>query len=259
MIGLDTFSEFFSEHSGSYVVIGGAACDHYLAEFGFTYRQTDDIDIILVVEALKPEFVERFWDFIEEGEYEVLQKGEKNRYYCFKNPKKKGFPIRLELLSRTPDIISTAEDARFTPIPTEEELERLSAILMDEEYYDFTIANSSEVNGLFRANVFGLICLKAKAFLNLTAERESGKTVHSERINKHKNDVFRLAVTLSGEDRTELPKEIEQDLKSFLDIMEAGPPDTKQILKEMRAPKVEAETLITQLKQSFNFTTKETD
>lgn len=259
MIGLDTFSEFFSEHSGSYIVIGGAACDHYLAEFGFTYRQTDDIDMILVVEALKPEFVERFWEFIEEGEYEVLQKGERNRYYCFRDPKKKNFPVRLELLSRTPDVISTAEDARFTPIPTEEELESLSAILIDREYYDFTIANSSDENGLFRANVFGLICLKVKAFLNLTAERESGKTVHSERINKHKNDVFRLTVTLTGEDRDELPKEIEQDLKSFLDLMEADPPNTKQILEEMGAPKVEAKTLINQIKQSFNLTTKETD
>lgn len=180
--------------------------------------------------------------------------GRKEPLLLLQRSKKENFPVRLELLSRTPDVISTAEDARFTPIPTEEELESLSAILMDEEYYDFTIANSSEVNGLFRANVFGLICLKAKAFLNLTAERESGKRVHSVRINKHKNDVFRLAVTLTGEDQIELPEEIEQDLEAFLEMMETEPPETKQILSDMSAPKVDAETLITQLKKSFNLT-----
>ena len=37
-------------------------------------RATDDIDMILVVEKMTPEFGQRFWEFIDEGKYENLQR-----------------------------------------------------------------------------------------------------------------------------------------------------------------------------------------
>jgi predicted nucleotidyltransferase len=62
--GLDKFKEYFEQHSDNYIIIGGTACDIIIDEAGFTPRATKDIDIILVVEALNPEFVKQFWKFI---------------------------------------------------------------------------------------------------------------------------------------------------------------------------------------------------
>ena len=70
VIGIDKFREYFKDFTGNYIIIGGTACDIILDDAGFTPRATKDIDIILIVEALKPEFVEQFWSFIKEGNYE---------------------------------------------------------------------------------------------------------------------------------------------------------------------------------------------
>jgi len=66
VIGLDKFIEYFKDYQGSYIIIGGTACDIIVEDAGFEPRATDDIDIVLIVEALKPEFVNKFWDFIKD-------------------------------------------------------------------------------------------------------------------------------------------------------------------------------------------------
>ena len=68
--GLDTFREYFRDFQNQYVLIGGAACDIVFSEADLPFRATKDLDIVLIVEALTPEFGRRFWDFIREGGYE---------------------------------------------------------------------------------------------------------------------------------------------------------------------------------------------
>ena len=67
--GVEKFKEAFAAFQDCYVVIGGTACDAVLAGSRMRARATDDIDMIVVVEKLTPEFVETFWKFIIEGEY----------------------------------------------------------------------------------------------------------------------------------------------------------------------------------------------
>ena len=251
MRGLDTFREFFKGFTDSYIVIGGAACDDYFEREGIPFRVTDDIDMILVVEAVDDEFIARFWKFIKEGKYERNEQSEKRQYYRFANPEKNEYPAQLELFSRTPVTITPIENARFTVIPAGEELSSLSAILMDEDYYRFTLENCSVEQGLCRANALALICLKAKAFLDLSRRREEGRGVGSRTIKKHRSDVFRLAATLTGEDQLELPGSIQKDMKVFIGIMEADPPQTREILKAMGISLVSTEKLLDQLKFSF--------
>ena len=69
MKGLDVFKEYFSEYPKQYVLIGGAACDIIFEEAGATFRATKDFDMVLIVEALTPDFGRRFWQFIHEGGY----------------------------------------------------------------------------------------------------------------------------------------------------------------------------------------------
>jgi len=83
--------------------------------------------------------------------------------------------LQIELFSRKPDIFTTKTDARFTIIPAEEDLSSLSAILMDEDYYKFILENCTTVGVLKRANELALICLKAKAFLDLSKRKEEGR------------------------------------------------------------------------------------
>jgi len=145
--GINTFKNHFRDFTNSYVLIGGAACDYWLTDLGINFRATKDLDIILIVEALEKSFIERFWNFVKSGEYEIIQKSSGEPcFYRFIKPKVIGYPSQLELFSRKLDILGNFEDARFTPIPNEDELSSLSAILMNNDYYNFTLQNCETVD-----------------------------------------------------------------------------------------------------------------
>ncbi len=68
--GQQIFIEQFADFQDCYVVIGGLAVDVLMNEHDVPFRLTKDFDIILLVEALRPEFFEEFWAFIQAGNYE---------------------------------------------------------------------------------------------------------------------------------------------------------------------------------------------
>ena len=54
--GLDTFQKYFADYEEQYVLIGGAACDILFESNEVNFRATRDLDMVLIVEALTPEF-----------------------------------------------------------------------------------------------------------------------------------------------------------------------------------------------------------
>lgn len=146
--GIDTFKEFFKDFDDNYVIIGGTACEIHEELYAQTPRATKDIDIILVVEALSSDFVSRFWEFVKMGSYAECCKGindsvePKHEYFRFMKPTNYSFLYQVELFSRNLGLMNFPEDARITPIPTDEDLSSLSAILVDNDYYHFTIRHS---------------------------------------------------------------------------------------------------------------------
>ena len=58
--GFESFKRWFSEYSEQYAIIGGTACDLLMSEEGIDFRATRDIDMVLIVESLTPQFGERF-------------------------------------------------------------------------------------------------------------------------------------------------------------------------------------------------------
>ena len=58
--GLDVFTQWFKEFSDQYVLIGGTAASLAMKEFGVPFRGTKDLDVVLHLEALTPEFGEIF-------------------------------------------------------------------------------------------------------------------------------------------------------------------------------------------------------
>ena len=79
--GLDTFRNYFADYEEQYVLIGGAACDIIFESNDATFRATRDLDMVLIVEALTPEFGERFWKFIQNGRYRNRQQVYKSRSF----------------------------------------------------------------------------------------------------------------------------------------------------------------------------------
>lgn len=133
--------------------------------------------------------------FINDGDYERKEKSEDERkYYRFIKPKTKDFPLQIELFSKIPDLMDLEGEPHLTPILVDDDLSSLSAILMDDEYYKFTINNSIREAGAHFAGTEALICLKARAFLDLTLRKSGGKDIDGRKIRKHKTDIFRLAV-----------------------------------------------------------------
>jgi len=89
-------------------------------------------------------------------------------------PKNIEFPFQIELFARNPDLLDFDEQSYLTPIPVDDDLTSLSAILMNDDYYHFMLDNSVLGNGLHRANIEALICLKAKAYLEITERIANG-------------------------------------------------------------------------------------
>lgn len=249
--GLDVFKKYFEEYPQNYVIIGGTACDIIIDEAGFVPRATKDIDIILIVEALSTEFVKQFWQFINDGEYGDQEKSNDERqYYRFKKPKNTDFPYQIELFSRTPDVIELVNDAHLTPIPVVDDLLSLSAILLSDDYYNYMIEHSQFEDGLHHANIEALICLKAKAFLEIKERIENGSKKDSEQLKKQKADMFRLTVMLTPETEFDLPISTQAHINQFATFTGSELPD-KAIFREMGLSMIDPKNVFEQFKKSF--------
>ena len=215
--GLDLFRDHFADYSASYVLIGGAACNMHEDIADQEPRATKDLDIVLVVEALSADFVRAFWAFVRDGGYTSRQRGEdKHEFFRFIKPADKRYPKQLELFSRSIGLMNIPEDAHLEPIPVEDELSSLSAILMNKSYYSYTISHSILQDGIHIANFEALICLKAKAYIDLRTRKEAGDTnVDHDDIDKHKKDIFRLAPMIPSGAHYDLPAEIAADMAQY--------------------------------------------
>lgn len=157
MEGLEKFREAFEAYSDNYVIIGGTACDITMTGTTVRPRATHDIDMIVVVEKMTADFAEHFWQFIREGgcrpEKRKQEEGETPKYelYRFVNGKP-DYPEMIELLSRHPDILGEPKGLIVEPLPVDEETSSLSAIIMDDDFYHFTIQHSKLTNGLRHAD-----------------------------------------------------------------------------------------------------------
>ena len=221
--GLDIFREYFAGHADQFVLIGGTAATLAMEEAGLEFRATKDLDIVLHIEALRPSFGEAFWSFVEAGGYEIRQASDTGNpvFYRFQKPADERFPAMLELFCRAPEGITLAEGSHLTPIPIDEAAASLSAILLDDAYYDFILTGRKEIDGLPWVGEDRLIPLKASAWLDLGDRQAKGVQVDSKNIRKHANDVLRLSQLLAPDTRIAVAPRIAEDLARFLGGIEA--------------------------------------
>jgi hypothetical protein len=249
--GIKIFKQYFGQFPNNYLIIGGTACDIILGEAALTPRTTKDIDIILIVEALSKGFISQFWKFIADGNYEKNEKNtDERKYYRFTKPENTEFPYQIELFSRIPDLIETGRNSHLTPIPVDDDMSSLSAILLSTDYYNYMISHSTLADGVHIASTEALICLKAKAFLEISERIASGSKEPGKQLSKHKNDIFRLIVMLSENSRFELPEIIKSHMQAFAEIIKNELPDSV-IYKEMGLKNINVEKIFTQFKINF--------
>ena len=86
---------------------------------------------------------------------------------------------------------------------------------MDDDFYHFAITHSRLTDGIRHADSAALIALKAKAYLNLLADKRAGKHVNSKDIRKHRSDVLKNIVILEDAS-VEAPEAIVRCVKDFI-------------------------------------------
>lgn len=251
--GMNAFREFFRDVQSSYVLIGGAACDIWLERAGLSFRATKDLDIVLMLSALDRAFIERFNAFVRKGKYQNRQRSTgKRRYYRFFEPQDETFPSMLELFSKNPSDNVLTDGREIVPIPVDEDLSSLSAILMDEDYYQLLVNERRIVDGMAVVSVAGLLCLKMHAWLDLTVRVQSGATIDSRDVKKHKNDVFRLFFALQQNAPVTISESVRGDIARFLTALQMEPWDVIELGRKSGVGNPPAsETIVADLARYF--------
>ena len=219
VIGQAIFQEWFRGFEDQYVLIGGTAASITMAEAGQPFRGTKDLDIVLHVEALTPAFGQRFWQFVQAGAYQQKEGDPDQRpcLYRFQKPLDDEFPHILELFSRVPDGLRFVPPGHLTPIPIDEQVSSLSAILLDEDYYQFVLSGRKNKYGLPSwVGEDRLIPLKAVAWMEMSERAQSGEPIDSKKINKHLSDIVLLSSLLQPGQVIELPEKIRANLQVFV-------------------------------------------
>ena len=230
VFGLDLFKAFFAGYENQYVLIGGAACDVLFEYNDLTFRSTKDIDVVLIVEALTPEFGERFWEFIMNGHYSNKSMTSNSpRFYRFEKPIDNTYPRMIELFCRSDFELKEAKG--ITPIHFADDVSSLSAILLDKDYYQLLLRGKTIVDNISVLKPECLILFKMKAFLDMRFRHENGEESLTKHIKKHKKDILRLTAELMLTRVEEIPESIMKEINEFVDLLLEEPFDAN-LLRE---------------------------
>jgi hypothetical protein len=155
----------------------------------------------------------------------------------------------IELFTRR--ALDLAVGVHLSPLPAGEDISSLSAILLEDDYYKLVLDFRVTIGGIPAVPAGCLIPLKARAWLDLTSRKAAGHANVAEAdIKKHRNDVFRLLVTLAPADRVQVPEAVRKHLCQFAAGFPVGAPEwpaIRQAVKDLPG----ADVLLVQLSEVF--------
>lgn len=229
VLGFESFRTHFKGYEDCYTIIGGTACDILMSEAALPFRATKDVDMILLIEERFPDFAKVFWDYIIAGGYRCgWKKDESPCFYRFTEPANANYPIMIELFSKRPDFQLNAENIYLTPLPVSDEISSLSAIMLNEDYYQLMLKGRKTVLGISVLGAEHLILFKIKAWLDLTNKKQEGLHVNDRDLRKHRADVFRLYAIVDPMARIILPENVSEEVKQFISMMKNETLDLRQ-------------------------------
>lgn len=156
--------------------------------------------------------------FVQAGGYQQKEGDPSSKpcLYRFQKPLDDEYPYMLELFSRVPDGLNFVPPGHLTPIPMDEQVSSLSAILLDDEYYQFVLTGRKNKHGMPSwVGEDRLIPLKAVAWMEMTERVRQGEVIDSKKINKHLADIVQLSALLQPSQVIELPAKLRADLQAF--------------------------------------------
>jgi len=213
--GIDSFTEYFKEHSSDYVVIGGLATAMIMHDLGFIARATKDIDLVIISKNNEA-FIKKLLKYIDVAGYKTRQRtnnSSKHNLFRFFDSDDKSYPEQIELFAIHDENSEIVTNSHIIPIETPEYYSYLSAILLDTEYFNLLVRHTTEVEGLHIATPEVLIPLKAHAHLNLLEMK------HPD-AKKHLTDIIRLATLLDDTTKVSLEGKPQEDFVAFMPILE---------------------------------------
>lgn len=224
--GIERFRDAMAAHDDEYVLIGGGACSLLFDDAGMPFRATKDLDIVILTEADGGSaFARDFWAFIQSGGYACWKRAEDRCvYYRFNLPANSTDAVRLpqqiELFSRHPNFALENENSEVAPLPFNEDISSLSAIILDDGYYDFIRSHVEKINGVPLLDALHIIPLKMRAHVDLTNKHNMGRHVNDKDLSKHRSDVSKLSRLLPTEASLVLVGKMRADAEAFFNDFE---------------------------------------
>ena len=218
--GFDHFCDFLNGLERHYVIIGGGAASILMGDEGLEFRATKNVDLVVLSQS--KDLNERLLAYIKEGGYNSKESTVSlPRYYRFQRPTKPECPKMIEIFARNELGLELEKGQHLVPI-TEPKAEKLSAILLDDEYFDLIRQNTvASLSGIPLVNALANICLKARAHRELFERKKAGdNTVDEKDIQKHLKDIWRLAVTLTGAEAINLSGTPAKDIQAAIAKLE---------------------------------------
>ena len=171
------------------------------------------------------------------------------------SPENRNFPQMIEILARPEFAVAVPEGQEIVPIYVDDEISSLSAILLDEAYYQLILQyREISASGLPLVIPPALILLKAKAYLNLAEMKNAGKFVKGDDLRKHRNDIFRLSYLLPPNEVFQTAEAVKNDLRVFLEIFSPASEEWQAIqnaLHQSALPEFSADFLLERIRRYF--------
>lgn len=181
---------------------------------------TEDLDVVVIVDRNCIEFATALWAFIKSVGYEIGKTADgKCTYYRFRIPEGSrralDYPGQIELFARHPDFTLEDETSEVAPLSFDGAISSLSAIILDDGYYDFIRDNATNIGGITLLDALHIIPLKMRAHIDINRSYEEGRHCNDIDRRKHRSDVARLAGLLSSSARLELTEQMRADAEDF--------------------------------------------
>lgn len=227
MEGENFLTEYMQKYSEDYILIGGNACVLNFENIGVNFRATVDLDIVLITESTNDQFYEHLWDYIVEHGYEgKVYRGSNagGSAYRFIQPEDNrvpNVPAQIELFSRKPDYFDAALAKRthITPIKTGKGVSNFSAILLDDNVYEFIRSSRIPLKGISTVNLECLFGLKSVAWHSNQALFDEKKINDKNTILKHPQDMTSIANVIEDPKITLFPAQIFDSLQHSRELL----------------------------------------
>lgn len=247
--GFDHFCNYLKGLEEHYVIIGGGAASILMDDEGIEFRATKDVDLVILTRS--KELNARLIAYIADGGYKTREASKSEpRYYRFRSPENKDCPAMIEIFARNESTLELKDGQYIIPVK-EDSAEQLSAILLDDEYFELIKNNlvKSE-SGIPLINAVANICLKARAHRELFDRRQAGdKTAEEKAIQKHLKDIWRLGATLGGNETVKLTGMPAKDITYAIDKLSVLSED--QFKQVVTTPGTSMKLVMDNLKKVF--------